>query len=341
MMRLVQLGLIYGNLYEVSSPSMVARYNRALEHLTGRRTGLDAFHIDISGYSPEIGDEFGDELYLNPSGCNRQFILLSVEQKTAPLLNAKFSTSRTILRRFIDENEEQLFALSIRDCVVGELVNSIYSLTSPQDLFHLTTIHVEADTVGGHSQASEELADRIDRFMSEPDGWWDDVLIAEMIELSKHTGDIIRTPLALKSQGFEQGNFHTSHYGGLYVFPRCQGDRLHCGRKAGNHGGPAGQERAFPGGPARNRRLPEPQRPGRAGLCAGQHPRRQHPEAKARFHRDRCRRQQRREPARRLPARHAHPQTQVPRQPAGGISRHRGRGPPPGGRTGRAVAAAG
>lgn len=132
MMRLVKHGLMYGNLFEVTSPSMVARYNRALEHQIGRRTELQEFHIDISGFSPEIGDELGDIHYLNPSGCNRQFILLSVEQKTAPLLNARFSTSRSILRRFIDDNEEQLFALSIRDCIVGELVNSVYSLSSPR-----------------------------------------------------------------------------------------------------------------------------------------------------------------------------------------------------------------
>ncbi|TYC78001.1 hypothetical protein FMN63_03835 [Stappia sp. BW2] len=218
MMRLVKHHLMFGNLYEVSAPSMVARYNRALEHLTGKRTALEAFHIDISGYSPEIGDELDDIHYLNPHGCNRQFILLSIEQKTGPLLNARFSTSRSILRRFIDDNEEQLFALSIRDCVVGELVNSIYSISSPQDLFYIRAIEVEADTVGGHSEAGEELADKIDAFMSEPDAWWDDVLIAEMIELSKQTGDIIRTPLSIGSKSYEQGNFYTSHFGGLYVF---------------------------------------------------------------------------------------------------------------------------
>lgn len=218
MMRLVKHGLMYGNLLEVTSPSMVARYNRALEHLIGKRTDLQEFHVDISGFSPEIGDELGDIHYLNPSGCNRQFILLSIDQKTAPLLNARFSTSRSILRRFIEDNEEQLFALSIRDCVVGELVNSVYSLTSPQDLFDIRTIDIDADTVGGHVEAGEDLGDLIERFMKEPDGWWDDVLIAEMIELSKHAGDVIRTPLTIRNRSYEQGNFYTSHYGGLYVF---------------------------------------------------------------------------------------------------------------------------
>ena len=218
MMRLVRHGLMYGNLVEVSSASMISRYNRALEHLTGRTTGLDAFHIDISGYSPEIGEELGDPQYLNHNGCNRQFILLSTQQKTAPLLNASFSTSRVILKGFIEQNEEQLFALTIRDVVIGELVNSVYSIESPTDLFEIRTIEVEADTVGGHVEAGDELQEKIQEFMTEPDGWWDDVLVAEMIELSKQTGDIIRTPIRLEPQRFEQRNFYTAHYGGLYIF---------------------------------------------------------------------------------------------------------------------------
>ncbi|TYC48281.1 hypothetical protein FMN50_27250 [Rhodobacterales bacterium] len=218
MMRLVKNGLMFGNLFEVTSPSLVNRYNRALEHLTGKRTTLKEFHIDISGFSPEIGDELGDPLYLNPNGCNRQFIILSTAQKTAPLLNAKFSTSRSILRRFVDVNEEQLFALTIRDAVVGELLNTVFSISRPEDLFHMRRIDIEADTVGAHVDASGKLTGKIDRFMQEPDAWWDDVLVAEIIELARHTGDIIRTPLSLDTEGFEQGNFHTSHYGGLYIF---------------------------------------------------------------------------------------------------------------------------
>ena len=60
MNRLIEKGLMFGNLIRVDSPVLVERYNRALKHLTGRQTSQNVFHIDISGYSPEIGDEFGD-----------------------------------------------------------------------------------------------------------------------------------------------------------------------------------------------------------------------------------------------------------------------------------------
>ena len=144
MKRLIQKGLMFGNLIEVISPALVERYNRALEHLTGKTTQLTDFHIDISGYSPEIGDELGDQLYLNHAGVNRQFILLTTEQKRSPLLNTKFSTSRGILRQFIEENEAQLFALTAKDAVAGELVNSVYDVSSPARLFDIRSVEVEA-----------------------------------------------------------------------------------------------------------------------------------------------------------------------------------------------------
>jgi hypothetical protein len=218
MKRLIEKGLMFGNLVEVSSPALVERYNRALQHLTGRTTALPDFHVDISGFSPEIGDELGDPLYLNANGCNRQFILLTTAQKTAPLLNAQFSTSRGILRQFIEANEAQLFALTARDAVAGELQNTVYELTTPARLFDLRRITVEADTIGGHVADAARLGKLIDRFRAEPDGWRDDVLIAEMIGLAKKTGDVTRMPVTLAKMSFEQPNFWTAHFGGVYVF---------------------------------------------------------------------------------------------------------------------------
>lgn len=218
MRRLIEKGLMFGNLVRVDSPALVERYNRALEHLTGKRTAMSDFHIDISGYSPEIGDELGDHLYLNPNGCNRQFILLSTDQKDAPLLNARFSTSRTILRRFIEENEAQLFSLTARDAVAGELENSVFEISAPYRLLDIRHITVVADTTGNHVAEAGKLGGLVERFRTEPDAWWDDVLIAEMIELARKTGDVTRNPVQLRSTAFETPDFWTAHFGGIYIF---------------------------------------------------------------------------------------------------------------------------
>jgi hypothetical protein len=216
--ELVEKGLMFGNLIAVESPALVDRYNRALKHLTGKQTKLDEFHIDISGYSPEIGDDLDDDYYMNHAGVNRQFILLTTEQKSAPLLNASFSTSRSILRQFILENETQLFALTTRDAVAGELVNSVYSVETPDKLFDIRKVTIDADTTDGAVATAEKLGDLIDRFKTEPDAWFDDGLITKMAELAKKTGDLTRNPIALKEMSFAQDNFWTTLFGGIYVF---------------------------------------------------------------------------------------------------------------------------
>lgn len=233
MNRLIQSGLMFGNLIHVASPALVERYNRALKHLTGKTTSQTDFHLDISGFSPEIGDELDDPLYLNHNGVNRQFILLTTQQKTAPLLDAKFSTSRDILRQFIEANESQLFALTAKDAVAGELVNTVFDVSNPERLFDIHTIKIEADTTSGTVRDAEKLGALVDRFKTEPDGWHDDVLIAEMITLAKRTGDVVRNPVRLKQMEFKQENFHTSHFGGMYVFRQvehpaaiCAGDAV-------------------------------------------------------------------------------------------------------------------
>lgn len=217
MKRLIEKGLMFGGLVPVEG-ALVERYRRALKHLTGKDTALPDFHVDISGYSPEVGDELGDDLYLNHEGVNRQFILLTTDQKRAPLLNASFSTSRGILRQFIEANEAELFALTARDAVAGELIGSVYGGGGPARLLEMRRVTVEADTTTGTVATAQRLQGLIRRFTTEADAWWDDVLIAEMIGLARETGDLGRNPVALRQTAFAQGDFWTALSGGMYVF---------------------------------------------------------------------------------------------------------------------------
>ncbi|SFI97734.1 DUF6638 family protein [Jannaschia pohangensis] len=218
MKRLIQHGLMFGGLFEVASPALIERYNRALEHLTGKRTTLDHFHIDLSGFSPEVGDELDDMDYLNPGGCNRQIILLSTRQREAPLLEMKFSTSAQIIRDFIARNEAQLFTLTARDAVAGELQNSVYSVADPAHLLDIRTVTVEADTTTGVVRDAAKLDTLIRRFREEEDAWWDDVLVSKMIGLAQATGDVTRAPVTFETASFQQDDFWTAHHGGVYVF---------------------------------------------------------------------------------------------------------------------------
>ena len=220
MLRLIEKGLMFGGLIEIATPSLVARYNRALLALSGRQTKLESFHIDISGFAPEIGDELDDDLYLNPEGCNRQFILLTPDQATAPLLNAHFSSSRFILKTFYEENADALFALTSRDAVMGELLNSINQITEPAELLNLRSITIDAETPGKHIAKSKALRRDIETFKTSEDGWFDEVLVSKLIDGAGQVGDILRRPLELKTGPYKLGSFHTVHFDGLYHLAR-------------------------------------------------------------------------------------------------------------------------
>ena len=216
--KLVEAGLHHGNLMEVSSPAMAARYNRALEMLTGHSTSLEKFHIDQVGYSPEVATEIGEEAYLNPAGCNRKFILLSVDQEPLPVLTARFTTTRSVMRKFMRANRKTLFALTARDAAVGEIDNSTWRLDSPLDVLGIRELRVDVDTPRGLIGSSFDLEEMVEAFRDSNDLWHDDATIGRMVELARDVGDVRRTRLACDTVRFEQGDFHTDHFGGLWVF---------------------------------------------------------------------------------------------------------------------------
>ena len=218
MLRLIERGLMYGNLIRVDTKTLRDRYNSALKALTDRTTALESFHVDISGYSPEIGDELGDHDYLNPNGCNRQFILLTLEQEACPLIGAHFSFSRSILCDFIADNRQELFALSARDAVIGELENSTFQIDDLSDIVTIRRIRVSVNTPRGLVAAAIELERRIEAFEASETAWWSDHELGGLIELAERVGDIRRHPVSPRVVDYTQGNFFTSHFGGLYVF---------------------------------------------------------------------------------------------------------------------------
>ena len=108
---------------------------------------------------------------------------------------------RELLRRFIFDNESQLFSLTARDAVVGEMDDMVWRVNAPADLLQIGRIRISADTTGNHVANADNLTALIERFRSEPGGWYDDVLIARMIDQARETGDVIRNPIRLGTEG--------------------------------------------------------------------------------------------------------------------------------------------
>ncbi|MDJ0942460.1 MAG: hypothetical protein QNJ30_03295 [Kiloniellales bacterium] len=216
--RLTENKLIYGNLFEVGTEVLQNRYNRALQLLYGRQTELQRFRIDQSGFSPEVAEELDDPEYLNPHGCNRMFILLTLEQAYLPLLDATFSSSRAILQNYIDDNREALFALTARDAVFGELEDSVYKIKTLGDLTSIKHIRIRARTPSRLITKAKRLSSKIEAFMESETAWSDDEALQQIIQLAETVGDVRRQPVIPGRTDYEEGNFFTTHMGGLYVF---------------------------------------------------------------------------------------------------------------------------
>ncbi len=76
MKLLLENQLIFGNLMTVSEPHLVKRYNNALAGFGLKPVRLKRFSIDMTGFSPEVANELGDQEYLDPKWVNRRFIII-------------------------------------------------------------------------------------------------------------------------------------------------------------------------------------------------------------------------------------------------------------------------
>ena len=81
MKRLYDNELIYGRLLEISEPHLIERYNTALKSFGFKPVELEKFSIDQTGFSPEVAKVLDDELYLDPLGVNRRFIIVTPAQE--------------------------------------------------------------------------------------------------------------------------------------------------------------------------------------------------------------------------------------------------------------------
>ncbi len=60
MNRLLESELIYGRLLKIAGPHLIERYNKAMVGFGLPETGLQAFDIDMTGFSPQVAEELGD-----------------------------------------------------------------------------------------------------------------------------------------------------------------------------------------------------------------------------------------------------------------------------------------
>lgn len=216
--RLEESELIYGRMMWVREPHLVERYNQALIGLGLPNTQLNEFRIDMTGFSPEIADEFKDTQYLDPHGINRRFIILSPSQIDLPVVHTAFSNTGALMHQFYKSNSKAINALTIKDVIYGEIEDPILEPRDIEDLLSIEQVEFKVFTGQNLARQAMELRLLMDRLKKEPDAWRDEAMLHKMVDLAKSTGDIRTNNLVPTELVFRHNTFWSSHFGGVYVF---------------------------------------------------------------------------------------------------------------------------
>src|SRR5688572_6217338 len=126
--------LIYGRLLLIDQPHLIDRYNKALVSFGLQPTALKSFEIDRTGFSPQVADELGDRLYMDPNEVNRRFIILTPAQQDLPVVHTAFSNTSQLVYEFFEKNRRAIDALTIKDVIYGEIEDSVQRVEDIDDL---------------------------------------------------------------------------------------------------------------------------------------------------------------------------------------------------------------
>lgn len=232
MKLLYEHDLIFGRLMEISQDYLIARYRKAMEGFGLAPTKLDNFHIDMTGFSPQIAKEMGDDHYLDPLGVNRRFIILSPQQENLPVVHTKFSNTGWLMHQFFKDNARALRAITIKDALYGEIDDPVDRVEDIDDLLSIEQVTFDVRSSDSLIDKAHELRNLADRLAQSDDAWQDDQMINRMVELAQMTGDIRHNKLVPEHLVFAQGSYWANHFGGVFVFRDERTTTVICDSKA-------------------------------------------------------------------------------------------------------------
>lgn len=218
MKRLIENELIYGRLLPVREPHLIARYNKALKAFGLPETALDEFRIDMTGFSPEIARELDDVQYLDPNGVNRRFVILTPEQENLPVVHTQFSNTAGLMHEFFDGNRRVVHAITIKDALFGEIEDPVAEVHDIEDLLRIEEVRFRVLSAEDILGKAAQLRTLVDRLKTSKDGWRDDAMLNQMVELARQTGDIRQNALVPDKLVFPHQSYWANHFGGVFIF---------------------------------------------------------------------------------------------------------------------------
>jgi hypothetical protein len=193
------LGLINQGLFPVDG-ELAKRYNALLKAVFNWDCDLESFRIGKRGLSPEVADylkekyptspllEYGEN-YLNMRSANRFMVVLSPDQKSAPLCFPQTSFDDSLCDEVYRQARHTIEDVTQTEAMVGELEDGITVHRTAQDLLELRTIEVSLDTVNRTVKDYFVLKRMADE-LGEDDNALNSEYVARMQTLVERLGDI-------------------------------------------------------------------------------------------------------------------------------------------------------
>ncbi len=156
---LEQLGLINQGLLTVDG-ELAKRYNAVLKEAFSWDCTLDSFRVDKRGLSPEVAAhlkeknpthrllEFGEN-YLNIGSANRYMIVVSPDQKDAPLVFPQTSYENGLFDEVYRQAKHTIEDVTHSEALFGEMEDGVDIFQTADDLLQLRTVEVNLDTSRG------------------------------------------------------------------------------------------------------------------------------------------------------------------------------------------------
>jgi len=218
MRTLRNVGLVGEKLFKVEG-DLVNNYNRVLEKVTEKKTGLTSFSIDKRGISPEIEEELGRN-YLQCGPANRYMVIVSPDQKDAELLDEEFSFDNALFDFLYEQYLPGISTVTRIDGLYGRINTGVSTYEALDDMLLLHGASIDLHTPSKFIHYAKELQLLVKRLESKPN-----LLVAKdsevpkkILELVKLVGDIRGYNIGDLTAYHEVGTFCTRLFDGVHVF---------------------------------------------------------------------------------------------------------------------------
>lgn len=211
---------VVDRLFLIERPLLVDRYRVALSRIADGSFDLERFHVDAVGYSPQIAAGLGDPYYLGHGISHPAFVILSVDQLRAPLLQPNVGYAGLAFQRWSSRLRSEIADLTLSEPIFGELSHGLSRFQHPAQLGLVRELRLEVSTPSGRLAHAVRLGEMQDQLLQVDPSWRDEDFLAQMTYHAKEArGWVEVVPDLVTGRRLPVEPSFLPDFGGTYVWP--------------------------------------------------------------------------------------------------------------------------